>query len=28
LQIERIDYLPGYRTQAGTGAGLCFAVWQ
>jgi len=28
LRIERIDYLPGYRTLAGTGTGLCFAVWR
>ncbi|HEY0183437.1 MAG TPA: hypothetical protein VGC09_11575 [Rhodopila sp.] len=28
LRIERINYLPGYRTPAGTGTGLCFAVWQ
>jgi 3-O-methylgallate 3,4-dioxygenase len=28
LAIDRIDYLPGYRTRAGTGTGLCFAVWR
>jgi hypothetical protein len=28
LRVDRIDYIPGYRTQAGTGTGLCFAVWQ
>jgi hypothetical protein len=28
LRIERIDYFPGYRTRAGTGTGLCFAVWR
>ncbi len=28
LRVEQIDYLPGYRTRAGTGTGLCFAVWR
>ena len=28
LRIERIDYIPGYRTRAGTGTGLCFAEWR
>ena len=28
LRVQRIDYLPGYRTPAGTGTGLCFAVWR
>lgn len=28
LQLERIDYWPGYRTLAGTGTGLCFAIWR
>jgi Catalytic LigB subunit of aromatic ring-opening dioxygenase len=28
LRIERIDYIPGYRTRAGTGTGLCFALWR
>ena len=28
LRIERIDYIPGYRTRAGTGTGLCFAIWR
>jgi hypothetical protein len=28
LRIERIEYIPGYRTRAGTGVGLCFAVWR
>jgi hypothetical protein len=28
LRVERIEYLPGHRTQAGTGTGLCFAVWR
>jgi hypothetical protein len=28
LRIERIDYVPGYRTQTATGTGLRFAVWR
>lgn len=28
LRVDWIDYIPGYRTQAGTGTGLCFAVWR
>jgi hypothetical protein len=28
LRIDQIDYIPGYRTRAGTGTGLCFAVWR
>jgi Catalytic LigB subunit of aromatic ring-opening dioxygenase len=28
LRVDKIDYIPGYRTQAGTGTGLCFAVWR
>ena len=28
IPVEQIDYFPGYRTQAGTGTGLCFAVWR
>jgi hypothetical protein len=28
LRMERIDYVPGYRTRAGTGVGLCFAIWR
>jgi hypothetical protein len=28
LRVDRIDYIPGYRTRAGTGTGLCFAVWR
>jgi hypothetical protein len=28
LRVDRVDYIPGYRTQAGTGTGLCFAVWR
>ena len=28
LRTERIEYFPGYRTRAGTGTGLCFAIWR
>ena len=28
LQCERADYIPVYRTPAGTGIGLGFAIWQ
>jgi hypothetical protein len=28
LRVAQIDYIPGYRTRAGTGTGLCFAVWR
>ncbi len=28
LRIDRVDYIPGYRTKAGTGTGLCFAIWR
>ena len=28
LRMEVIEYIPGYRTRAGTGVGLCFAVWR
>jgi Catalytic LigB subunit of aromatic ring-opening dioxygenase len=28
LRVERMDYIPGYRTRAGTGVGLGFAVWR
>jgi len=28
LRVDRIDYMPGYRTRAGTGTGLCFAIWR
>ena len=28
LQFDLIDYVPGYRTLAGTGTGLAFATWQ
>ena len=27
LTLQHIDYIPGYRTPAGTGTGLCFANW-
>lgn len=27
LTLQHIDYIPGYRTPAGTGTGLCFADW-
>lgn len=27
LQFEEIDYVPGYRTIAGTGTGMAFGVW-
>jgi 3-O-methylgallate 3,4-dioxygenase len=27
LQFDLIDYVPGYRTPAGTGTGLAFATW-
>ena len=28
LRVERIEYIPGYRTRAGTGVGLGFAIWK
>jgi len=28
LEMEIVDYLPGYRSPAGTGCGLAFAVWK
>jgi hypothetical protein len=28
LRVETIDCIPGYRTRAGTGVGLGFAVWR
>ncbi len=28
LRTDGIAYIPGYRTRAGTGVGLCFAVWR
>ena len=27
LDLDWVDYFPGYRTSAGTGTGLCFARW-
>ena len=27
LALQQIDYIPAYRTPAGTGTGLCFADW-
>lgn len=27
LALRSLNYLPGYRTPAGTGTGLCFGVW-
>jgi 3-O-methylgallate 3,4-dioxygenase len=27
-QIAWVDYIPGYRTSAGTGIGICFAQWR
>ena len=27
LPLRSMQYIPGYRTPAGTGTGLCFAVW-
>lgn len=27
LGLQSLDYIPAYRTPAGTGTGLCFAVW-
>jgi 3-O-methylgallate 3,4-dioxygenase len=28
LNLKWSDYVPGYRTEAGTGTGIAFAVWQ
>ena len=28
LPLQSLEYIPAYRTPAGTGTGLCFAVWQ
>ena len=28
LQLRSLEYIPAYRTPAGTGTGLCFADWQ
>ena len=27
LDLRWVQYFPGYRTRAGTGTGLCFAIW-
>jgi hypothetical protein len=27
LRFELLDYVPGYRTPAGSGTGLAFALW-
>jgi hypothetical protein len=27
LEMEVVDYLPGYRSEAGTGTGLSYAIW-
>jgi hypothetical protein len=27
LNVKSLEYIPAYRTAAGTGTGLCFAVW-
>lgn len=27
LDMTWVDYVPGYRTEAGTGTGMCFAEW-
>jgi hypothetical protein len=27
LQLGALQYIPAYRTPAGTGTGLCFADW-
>ena len=28
LKLDWVEYCPGYRTHAGTGTGLCFALWR
>jgi 3-O-methylgallate 3,4-dioxygenase len=28
LSMEVVDYLPAYRSEAGTGVGMCFALWR
>ena len=28
LQLQRSDYIPAYRSEAGTGIGLAFALWR
>ena len=27
LELRHVEYIPAYRTLAGTGTGLCFADW-
>jgi hypothetical protein len=27
LSLQSLEYIPAYRTRAGTGTGLCFAIW-
>lgn len=27
LKLDSLEYIPAYRTPAGTGTGLCFAIW-
>lgn len=27
LALDWVEYVPGYRTPAGTGTGMCFAIW-
>ena len=27
LKMQWVQYVPGYRTPAGTGTGMCFAYW-
>jgi hypothetical protein len=28
LQMDLVDYVPSYRSEAGTGVGMGFAVWR
>ena len=28
LEMELLDYVPCYRSEAGTGSGMAFATWQ
>src|SRR5262245_36842760 len=28
LSLRSLDYIPAYRTPAGTGTGLCFGIWE
>ena len=28
LKYHEVDYVPCYRSEAGTGNGMCFAYWQ